>query len=193
MCNPEREAWLLALGRGERPRQRHRGGGRRRRRVRVSWGRAPSSFPTTPGQRAMSAPVRRPGREAPLHLRRRPRPRRRDDRDRQGRDTTSADVQPVQRNPRARLPRGLVRAVHPIGTRYIDHGVRNGTRASSVTVTLACGVQSGRLPRSSTISRIRKPATRGRCSAQIPTQCEICLVSSGQSLPIQWTTPARGP
>ena len=49
-------------------------------------------------------------REAPLHLRG-PRPRRREDRDRQGSDARLADVQPVQRHPWTRLPRGLVREV----------------------------------------------------------------------------------
>ena len=49
-------------------------------------------------------------REAPLHLRG-PRPRRREDRDRQGSDARLADVQPLQRHPWTRLPRRLVREV----------------------------------------------------------------------------------
>ena len=50
--------------------------------------------------------------EAPLHLRG-PRPRGREDRDRQGSDARLADVQPLQRHPWTRLPRGLVREVGP--------------------------------------------------------------------------------
>ena len=46
-------------------------------------------------------------RETPLHLRG-PRPRRRENRDRQGSDARLPDVQLVQRHPRPRLPRGLV-------------------------------------------------------------------------------------
>ena len=156
------------------------------------WGLPPGAF-QLPNDARISALCRRRAAagpwEAPLHLRR-PRPRRRDDRDRQGRDARLADVQPVQRHPRARLPRGLVRAVGPaVGTCYMI--MASGMERERPRSRPRCAASSTTAPRSSTISRSETRNTRPMfCSTN---SSAICLVSSASRSPISWTTPAHTP
>src|SRR5207245_1605706 len=112
----------------------------RRRRVRLGTAAWRLSTP----ERRQDEAVRwlRPARghrEAPLHLRG-PRPRRREDRDRQGGDARLADVPGVGLHPWAGLPRGLVRELSlPLRGQWSSISGRERARRAAELPVLAVG------------------------------------------------------